>query len=193
MLTFRPDRPPNNIDSGLSNWLSRQFENIRKAANAAAEYLYLATSNNSPSRQKDGEVRLADGDNWDPGFGYGPYVWSDAADRWVPVLVVDVGGTVTQTTSKSEPVTLNARSGEITMDNAALAATTAVTFTMTNSYSKAGCLFVVNRLTANFISNYDIGGICSNGSVAITVYNRTAGSRSDKVKFRFLILPGVTS
>ena len=43
------------------------------------------------------------------------------------------GGTVTQATGKSTGVTLNAASGQITMDDAALAAAAEISFTVTNS------------------------------------------------------------
>ena len=42
------------------------------------------------------------------------------------------GGTVTQATNKSTAVTLNAESGQITMNNAALAAAAEVSFTVNN-------------------------------------------------------------
>jgi hypothetical protein len=43
------------------------------------------------------------------------------------------GGTVTQATNKSTGVTLNTESGQITMNNAALADAAEVSFTVTNS------------------------------------------------------------
>ena len=42
------------------------------------------------------------------------------------------GGTVTQATNKSTGVTLNTQSGQITMNNAALADAAEVSFTVTN-------------------------------------------------------------
>ena len=45
----------------------------------------------------------------------------------------DAGGTVTQATSKSTAVTLNKPCGQITMNNAALAANTSVAFLFNNS------------------------------------------------------------
>ena len=45
----------------------------------------------------------------------------------------DAQGAVTQLTSKATGVTLNKSCGQITLNDAALAATTNVTFTLTNS------------------------------------------------------------
>ena len=54
-------------------------------------------------------------------------------------------GTVTQGTSKSTTVVVNAKAGVVTMHNAALAASTLVQFTMTNSAISATDVVVVNQ------------------------------------------------
>jgi len=53
-------------------------------------------------------------------------------------------GTVTQATSKSTGVTLNKSAGQITMNNAALAAGAAVSFVLTNSTISANDTIIVN-------------------------------------------------
>ena len=53
-------------------------------------------------------------------------------------------GTVTQATSKSTGVTLNKSSGQITMNNAALANGAVVTFTLTNNLLSAKDVIIVN-------------------------------------------------
>ena len=53
-------------------------------------------------------------------------------------------GTVTQLTSKSTPVTLNESAGQITMNNASLAAQTNVAFVLNNSLLSAKDVLVVN-------------------------------------------------
>ena len=52
-------------------------------------------------------------------------------------------GTVTQLTSKSTGVTLNKSAGRITMNAAALAGATAVSFTLTNSLISANDVIVL--------------------------------------------------
>ena len=53
-------------------------------------------------------------------------------------------GAVTQATDKSTGVTLNKSAGRITMNNAALASNTAVSFTLTNSLISANDTIIVN-------------------------------------------------
>jgi hypothetical protein len=53
-------------------------------------------------------------------------------------------GTVTQLTSKSTGVTLNKSAGQITMNNASLAAQTNVSFVLTNSLLSAKDVLVIN-------------------------------------------------
>ncbi len=53
-------------------------------------------------------------------------------------------GTVTQLTSKSTGVTLNNSAGQITMNNASLAAQTNVAFVLTNSLLSAKDVLVIN-------------------------------------------------
>ena len=64
------------------------------------------------------------------------------------------GGTVTQATSKSTGVTLNAASGQITMHNASLADGAEVTFTVTNSEVSATDVVVVNHGSAGTAGAY---------------------------------------
>ena len=61
-------------------------------------------------------------------------------------------GTVTQATDKSTAVTLNKSAGRITMNNAALAGSTAVSFTLTTALfppmTQSLCVFLVLLLAA---------------------------------------------
>lgn len=73
--------------------------------------------------------------------------------------------TVTQATSKSTAVTCEGAGGQITMNNASLAATTSVNFTVNNSY-----------VDANSMVDIAIASGASAGSYVITVDNIAAGS-----------------
>ena len=64
------------------------------------------------------------------------------------------GGTVTQATSKATGVTLNAASGVITMNDAALAAAAEVSFTVTNSEVAATDVVVVNHGSGGTAGSY---------------------------------------
>jgi len=103
------------------------------------------------------------------------------------------GGTVTQTTSKSTGVTLSKVTGQITMNNAALAANTSVSFTLTNS-----AIAATDVLNLNFASGATPGAYtwdvqCGAGSAVITITNRTGGSLSEAIVIAFVLFKGATS
>ena len=97
---------------------------------------------------------------------------------------------VTQATSKSTGVTANTSAGQITMNNALLAATTNVTFTLTNSLLSAKDVVIVNVASANATAgayNCWISSMLA-GSCTITLRNITAGGLSEAVVINFAII-----
>ena len=102
----------------------------------------------------------------------------------------DAQGAVTQLTDKSTGVTLNKSSGQITMNNAALGATTNVTFTLTNSLIGVKDVLVLNVYGGTSGSyNVWVSGLAE-GSATITVRNITAGSLSEAIVINFAIIHG---
>ena len=101
-------------------------------------------------------------------------------------------GTVTQATSKSTGVTLNKSAGQITMNNAALAAATNVTFTLTNSTLSAKDVLILNVSGAATSGAYNCWvSSMSAGSATITLRNITAAtSLSEAVVINFAIIHG---
>ncbi len=102
-------------------------------------------------------------------------------------------GSVTQATDKSTGVTLNKSAGKITMNNAALAANTAVSFTLTNSVISANDAIIVNVAgggTAGAYTTY-ISSMTA-GSAVITLRNLTGGSLSEAVVINFAIIHGAS-
>jgi len=98
-------------------------------------------------------------------------------------------GTVTQATSKSTAVTLNTSAGRITMNNAALAGNTAVSFTLTNSLISAKDVIILNvsgGATAGAYTTY-VSSMTA-GSADITLRNLTAGSLSEAVILNYAII-----
>jgi hypothetical protein len=98
-------------------------------------------------------------------------------------------GTVTQLTSKSQGVTVNAKAGVVTMHNAALAASTAVQFTMTNSAISATDVVVTNQGAGGTAGSYqahcvDVGA----GTAIFRVVNTSAGSLSEAVTLNFVVI-----
>ena len=97
---------------------------------------------------------------------------------------------VTQLTSKSTGVTVNTSAGQITMDAASLAATTNVTFTLTNNRLSAKDVIIVNVASANATAgayNCWVSSMLA-GSATITLRNITAGPLAEAVVINFAII-----
>jgi hypothetical protein len=101
-------------------------------------------------------------------------------------------GAVTQLTDKSTGVTLNKSMGRITMNNAALAGNTAVTFTLTNSTISGNDAIIVNVSGGGTAAAYTTYiSSMTTGSADITLRNLTAGSLSEAVIINYSIIHGV--
>ena len=99
-------------------------------------------------------------------------------------------GAVTQATSKSTGVTLNTSAGRITMNNAALGATTNVAFTLTNSKIGAKDVIIVNvagGAASNETYNCWVSGHAT-GSCSFVLRNISGGSLSEAVVLNFAII-----
>ena len=110
------------------------------------------------------------------GLGYGP----------------GVGGTVTQATSKSTPVTLNKPSGQITTHNASVASGAAVVFTVNNSLVTAADTVIVTGGAG--VSNYEISAKTgNNGNFVIVIRNITGTAQAEAIPINFAIIKGAAS
>jgi hypothetical protein len=103
------------------------------------------------------------------------------------------GGTVTQATSKSTGVTLSNPAGQITMNAAALAAGTIVSFTLTNTFIAATDVLLLNHVSGGTPGSYSLNAQCGAGSATINVRNNTAGSLSEAIVIAFVVVKGATS
>jgi hypothetical protein len=103
------------------------------------------------------------------------------------------GGTVTQATSKSTGVTLNKLSGAITMNAAALAAGTIVSFTLTNSTLAATDVLILNHISGGTPGSYSLNARCAAGSATIDVRNNTSGSLSEAIVIQFAVIKAVNA
>lgn len=106
-------------------------------------------------------------------------------------------GAVTQLTSKSTGVTLNTSAGRITMNNAALAGNTAVSFILTNSSISINDTIIVcissntTGTTAGAYTTYV--SYLAAGSALITLRNLTAStSYSEAVIINYAIIHGAS-
>ena len=103
------------------------------------------------------------------------------------------GGTVTQATNKATGVTLNKVTGLITMNNAALAADTTVTFTLTDSAIAATDTITLQHNSGGTAGAYTITAQPAAGSATISVRNITAGSLSEAIVIRFTVIKSVSA
>jgi hypothetical protein len=103
------------------------------------------------------------------------------------------GGTVTQATNKSTGVTLNSRCGQITLNAAALAADTTVSFVLTNSSVAAGDVLILNHISGGTTGSYVLNAKSAAGSATIDVRNITAGSLSEAVVIAFVLIKATTA
>jgi len=104
------------------------------------------------------------------------------------------GGTVTQATNKSTAVTLNKPTGQITMNAAALAANTTISFVLNNSLLATTDITHVGL--AGGVSNganYNIWTSSGGGAVTIFVRNVSGGALSEAVVINFAIIKGSNS
>ena len=100
-------------------------------------------------------------------------------------------GTVTQATDKSTGVTLNKSMGRITMNNAALAAGAAASFTLTNSLISVADTVIVNVSGGGTAAAYTayVSSLAA-GSAVLTLRNLSAGSLSEAVVLNYAIIHG---
>ena len=101
---------------------------------------------------------------------------------------VGAGGGVLQATSKATTVILDKSCGQITMNAAALAASTTVTFALTNSTVEAGDIIVMNHISGGTLGAYTFNASCGIGTANINVRNVSLGSLSEAVVLRFAVL-----
>ena len=97
-------------------------------------------------------------------------------------------GTITQATNKATGVTLNSPSGQITLNGAALAADTTVSFTLTNSSITANDVLILNHLSAGTAGSYLLNAQAAAGSASINVRNITAGSLGEAIVIGFAVI-----
>ena len=79
-MAFLPNtRPPDQTK--LGEWTEREFRRLAETLNLATDMLRLETTNVAPAKPRAGDIRLADGTNWNPGSGAGFYGYYGGA--WV--------------------------------------------------------------------------------------------------------------
>lgn len=105
------------------------------------------------------------------------------------------GGSVVQATNKSTGVTLNTVTGQITTNNAALAANTVVTFTLTDSVIAATDIVLPQLVSGPATAGtYEVWTeAVAAGSVKVNVRNISAGALSEALVIGFAVIKSVTA
>ena len=74
-MSFTPGHAPSHEDvRAIVRWATTQFELIARQFNET-EIVRLVVLNVAPDRPREGMVAYADGTNWNPGAGRGPYAY----------------------------------------------------------------------------------------------------------------------
>jgi hypothetical protein len=108
--------------------------------------------------------------------------------------VTGAGGSVVQATDKSTAVTLDKITGNVITSNAALAAATIVSFTINNSTIAAADLIMCTHNSGGTIGAYTINGRATGaGTAQITIRNNTAGSLSESLGIKFVVIKAVVT
>jgi hypothetical protein len=101
----------------------------------------------------------------------------------------EASGTVTQLTDKSTGVTLNKSAGQITLNGAALANITNVSFTLTNSTIGAKDVIILSVSSGATAGAYNCWiSSKTTGSCVITIRNLSGGSLSEAFVINFAVL-----
>lgn len=104
------------------------------------------------------------------------------------------GGAITQGAgAKTNSVTLNRPTGIIVTDNAALAADTAVTFNLSNTVIEATDIVVVSHISGGTLGSYNFAVAPAAGNANIVIRNITAGSLSEALTLRFIVIKSVNA
>jgi hypothetical protein len=103
------------------------------------------------------------------------------------------GGVVTQLTDKTTAVTLSKSTGQITLAGAALAASTTVSFTLTNTVIEAGDILIMNHISGGTAGSYLLNAQSAAGSASINVRNISLGSLSEAIVIAFAVIKAVSA
>jgi hypothetical protein len=101
----------------------------------------------------------------------------------------EASGTVTQLTDKSTGVTLNKSAGQITLNGAALANITNVSFTLTNSTISAKDVVILSVSSGATAGAYNCWiSSKTTGSCVITIRNLSGGSLSEAFVINYAVI-----
>lgn len=149
----------------------QNITNLVIGSNISSPIVFVNNSSEKMRIDASGNLLLTSGTG---GLGYG----------------TGAGGQVTQLTSKTTAVTLNKPTGQIIMNNAALAAGALTGFTFSNSLLSYTDTVVIG-VNGTLATYYTVtAGYYTSGACVIYVTNRDTGSRSEAVVLNYTIIKG---
>lgn len=78
--SYHPNQAPHDVKE-LQRYLDAELNRIAEAIRLVSEG-HIDASHVAPDKPREGDIRYADGTNWDPGSGEGIYFYSSAS-AWV--------------------------------------------------------------------------------------------------------------
>jgi len=103
---------------------------------------------------------------------------------------VGSGGSVTQLSNKSTPVTLNTITGQISINNQSLAAAGIASFVLNSTAIANTDVMIINHVSGGTIGAYTFNAACNNGNSTISIRNATAGALAEAPVIRFAVIKG---
>jgi hypothetical protein len=103
---------------------------------------------------------------------------------------VGAGGSVTQLSNKSTPVTLNTITGQISINNQNLAAAGIASFVLNSTAIANTDVMIINHVSGGTIGAYTFNAACNNGNSTISIRNATAGALAEAPVIRFAVIKG---
>lgn len=119
----------------------------------------------------------------DTGLSFGPIGYASGT-----------GGSVTQTTSKITPVTLNKLNGRIVMNNSSLSAGGLTSFVFNNSFLSTSDILVLNISGGAAYGSYDVSvSDVQAGLAVVSVRNVSAVALSESIEISFAVIKSFNS
>jgi hypothetical protein len=106
---------------------------------------------------------------------------------------VGAGGTVTQLSNKTTPVTLNNITGQITVNNQNLSAAATASFVLNSTAIANTDVMIINHVSGGTIGAYAFNAACNAGNATISITNRSAGTLGEAPVIRFAVIKGAVA
>lgn len=105
------------------------------------------------------------------------------------------GGTITQGagSGKATAFTLSKTTGQITTDNASLAAGAIVSAAWTNTSIAITDVVVINHVSGGTVGSYTFNVQCGAGTATLNIRNNTGGALAEALVLQFVVLKGVNA